>query len=140
LRPDAKPGEHRYLAEQFPSTRLATQAVDRTVAGGGRDPQPGLGGRPSPGHLRKATENASCSASSARSMSPKTRIRAATERPDSSRRTTSSRAQSHGQSEIVLLRGKVLVENGNLVAQPGVGQFVRRVRFGEELKRAVAVG
>jgi hypothetical protein len=34
----------------------------------------------------------------------------------------------------------VLVENGNLVAQPGVGQFVRRVRFGEELKTALAVG
>src|SRR5881227_2820826 len=30
--------EHRHLAEQFPSTRLAAQAVDRTVAGGCRDP------------------------------------------------------------------------------------------------------
>jgi dihydropyrimidinase len=38
-----------------------------------------------------------------------------------------------GTPEVVLLRGKVLVENGDLVAQPGVGQFVKRARFGEEL-------
>src|SRR6266849_6485291 len=47
---------------------------------------PGLGGRPSPGHLPRAMANASCTASSAMSMSPKTRIRAATDRPDSSRK------------------------------------------------------
>src|SRR5213080_3066667 len=47
---------------------------------------PGLGGSPSPGHLRRATANASCTASSATSMSPKTRIRAATDRPDSARK------------------------------------------------------
>src|ERR671918_255276 len=47
---------------------------------------PGLGGRPSPGHLRRATANASCTASSATSMSLKTRISAATDRPDSSRK------------------------------------------------------
>src|SRR2546426_12171527 len=45
---------------------------------------PGLGGRPAPVHLRRATANASCTASSATSMSPKARIRAATDRPDSS--------------------------------------------------------
>jgi dihydropyrimidinase len=44
-----------------------------------------------------------------------------------------------GTPEVVLLRGQVLVENGELVAQPGVGQFVKRARFGEELKPAVAV-
>jgi dihydropyrimidinase len=44
-----------------------------------------------------------------------------------------------GTPEIVLLRGQVLVENGDLVAQPGVGQYVKRARFGEELKPAVAV-
>src|SRR5881397_1221032 len=44
---------------------------------------PGLGGSPSPVHLRKATANASCTASSATSMSPKTRIRAAKIRPTS---------------------------------------------------------
>jgi dihydropyrimidinase len=44
-----------------------------------------------------------------------------------------------GTPEVVLLRGKVLVENGELVAQSGVGQFVKRARFGEELKPAVAV-
>jgi dihydropyrimidinase len=45
-----------------------------------------------------------------------------------------------GTPEVVLLRGHVLVENGELVAQPGIGQFVRRARFGEELKgRGAAV-
>jgi len=47
---------------------------------------PGFGGRPSSGHLSRATVNASCTASSATSMSPKMRIRAATDRPDSSRK------------------------------------------------------
>jgi dihydropyrimidinase len=36
-----------------------------------------------------------------------------------------------GSPEVVLLRGQVLVENGDLLAQPGVGQFVKRARFGE---------
>jgi dihydropyrimidinase len=39
-----------------------------------------------------------------------------------------------GSPEVVLLRGNVLVENGDLVASPGIGQFVKRARFGEELK------
>ena len=30
--------------------------------------------------------------------------------------------------------GQVLVENGDLVAQPGVGQFVKRARFGQQLR------
>jgi dihydropyrimidinase len=38
-----------------------------------------------------------------------------------------------GSPEVVLLRGHVLAENGELVAQPGIGQFVKRARFGEEL-------
>jgi dihydropyrimidinase len=38
-----------------------------------------------------------------------------------------------GTPEIVLLRGQVLVDNGELVAKPGVGQFVRRAKFGQEL-------
>jgi dihydropyrimidinase len=41
-----------------------------------------------------------------------------------------------GSPEIVLLRGHVLVENDELVASPGVGQFVARARFGHELKPA----
>jgi dihydropyrimidinase len=41
-----------------------------------------------------------------------------------------------GSPELVLLRGQVLVENGELVGQPGVGQFVRRARFGEALEPA----
>jgi dihydropyrimidinase len=38
-----------------------------------------------------------------------------------------------GSPEVVLLRGHVLVENDELAASPGIGQFVRRARFGEEL-------
>lgn len=38
-----------------------------------------------------------------------------------------------GTPEIVLLRGHVLVESGELVAEPGIGQFVERARFGQEL-------
>src|SRR5919202_742857 len=43
-----------------------------------------------------------------------------------------------GAVDTVLLRGQVLVENGELVAQPGVGQFVRRAKFSEQLQRAAA--
>ncbi|HEX5246910.1 MAG TPA: dihydropyrimidinase [Gaiellaceae bacterium] len=46
--------------------------------------------------------------------------------------------QVTGSPEIVLLRGHVLLENDELVASPGVGQFVARARFGEELKPARA--
>jgi dihydropyrimidinase len=38
-----------------------------------------------------------------------------------------------GVPEIVLLRGNVLVENGQLVASPGIGQYVARAKFGQEL-------
>ncbi|MGH2794466.1 MAG: dihydropyrimidinase, partial [Actinomycetota bacterium] len=44
-----------------------------------------------------------------------------------------------GSPELVLLRGNALVENDELVAAPGVGQFVRRAKFGEELKAETAV-
>jgi dihydropyrimidinase len=44
-----------------------------------------------------------------------------------------------GAPEIVLLRGNVLVENDQLVAEPGIGRFVPRAKFGEEL-RAEAAG
>jgi dihydropyrimidinase len=43
-----------------------------------------------------------------------------------------------GSPETVLLRGNVLVENGDLVAEPGVGQFVERAAFGQELLPATA--
>jgi len=39
-----------------------------------------------------------------------------------------------GAPELVLLRGHVLVENDELVASPGIAQFVRRARFCEELQ------
>ena len=41
-----------------------------------------------------------------------------------------------GTPEVVLLRGNVLVEGDQLVAQPGSGQFIKRAKFGEELKPA----
>jgi dihydropyrimidinase len=43
-----------------------------------------------------------------------------------------------GTPEVVLLRGNVLVERGELVAEPGIGQFVKRARFGEQLAPAGA--
>ena len=44
-----------------------------------------------------------------------------------------------GSPEIVLIRGHVVVENDTLVAEPGSGQFIKRARFGEELKSADAL-
>ena len=44
-----------------------------------------------------------------------------------------------GSPEVVLLRGRVLVEGGELVAEPGIGQFVQRARFGEELETDATV-
>ena len=43
-----------------------------------------------------------------------------------------------GSPEIVLLRGHVLVEGGELRAEPGVGEFVERAAFGQELLPAAA--
>src|SRR5215510_7827114 len=51
---------------------------------------PGLGGRPSDRHLAAATVNASWTASSAASMSPRKRISVATQRPYSRRKTAST--------------------------------------------------
>src|SRR5918996_1231161 len=45
-----------------------------------------------------------------------------------------------GSPEVVLRRGEILVEGGELVAKPGSGRFIRRARVGEELKSGVAVG
>jgi dihydropyrimidinase len=44
-----------------------------------------------------------------------------------------------GSPEVVLLRGNVLVENDELVASPGIGQYVARAKFGQELKPEPAV-
>ena len=44
-----------------------------------------------------------------------------------------------GAPELVLLRGNVLVEDGELVASPGIGRFVRRARFGKPLETGAAV-
>ena len=43
-----------------------------------------------------------------------------------------------GSPEVVLRRGEVIVEGDELLAKPGSGQFVRRARFGERLRPAVA--
>ncbi len=57
----------------------------------------GLAGSPADGHRLAASANASWTASSATSMSPKTRVRTATARPYSSRKTRSMSA-SAGES------------------------------------------
>ncbi|HEX6662721.1 MAG TPA: amidohydrolase family protein, partial [Gaiellaceae bacterium] len=44
-----------------------------------------------------------------------------------------------GTPEVVLLRGHVLVDGNELVAEPGIGQFVKRAKFGEELRPAAVV-
>ncbi len=44
-----------------------------------------------------------------------------------------------GAPQTVLVRGQTIVENDELVAQPGAGQFVRRARFGERLEAAEKV-
>jgi len=43
-----------------------------------------------------------------------------------------------GSPETVLLRGHVLVENDELVAQPGIGRYIARAKVGEELRPAKA--
>src|SRR5215216_5201886 len=45
-----------------------------------------------------------------------------------------------GSPEIVIRRGEILVDSGELIARPGSGHFIARARFGEELKPGVAVG
>src|SRR3954467_400935 len=51
---------------------------------------PGLGGTPRDGHCSAARANAPATASSARSMSPRTRIRVAVQRPTSRRKISAS--------------------------------------------------
>ncbi len=38
-----------------------------------------------------------------------------------------------GAVDVTMVRGNVVVENGELVAEPGSGQFVKRARFGDTL-------
>ena len=42
-----------------------------------------------------------------------------------------------GAPEVVMVRGQVIVENDELVGQPGAGQFVKRAKFEEELTLTV---
>jgi dihydropyrimidinase len=71
---------------------------------------------------------------------------------DAEKKQTISRASHHstcdynlfegtevtGIPETVLVRGQLVIENGELVAQPGTGQFVKRARYGEQLDVASA--
>jgi len=41
-----------------------------------------------------------------------------------------------GSPETVLLRGNLLVDDGELVASPGIGRYVARAKFGQELAAA----
>jgi dihydropyrimidinase len=43
-----------------------------------------------------------------------------------------------GVPETVLVRGRVVVDNAELVAPPGTGQFIKRARYGEQLAAAPA--
>jgi dihydropyrimidinase len=38
-----------------------------------------------------------------------------------------------GAPDVVLVRGRVIVEGDQLVGSPGDGQFIKRARFGEDL-------
>ena len=40
-----------------------------------------------------------------------------------------------GAPELVMVRGRIIVEGDQLVAEPGVGNFIRRARFGHRLSR-----
>ena len=44
-----------------------------------------------------------------------------------------------GDVETVLLRGQVIVDGGEVVAKPGVGQFIPRAKFGEQLHAKATV-
>ena len=38
-----------------------------------------------------------------------------------------------GDVDVTLVRGTVVVQDGELQVEPGFGQFVKRARFGEQL-------
>ena len=45
-----------------------------------------------------------------------------------------------GDVDTVLVRGTVVVDDGELRVEPGFGEFLERAKFGEELHRAAAQG
>src|SRR6476661_9755128 len=61
---------------------------------------PGFGGMPRTGHCSAAIAKASATASSARSMSPRTRIRVAVQRPASRRKTSASSSGTFGGADL----------------------------------------
>ncbi len=63
---------------------------------------------------------------------------------DPEKKVTISASTHHSKSDYNLFEGTEVtgvpeVEDGELVASPGIGQYVRRAKFGEELKTAAAV-
>jgi dihydropyrimidinase len=44
-----------------------------------------------------------------------------------------------GQADVVMVRGTVVIEDGRLVAEPGLGEFVKRARYGRQLVRGETV-
>src|SRR5690606_27120598 len=96
----------------------------------------GLGGTPSPGHRSTAVEKASCTASSARSISPRTRVSTATARPYSSRKTRPMSAVEGPVIEVCTSSGAGSERQGpHLDGQcGGVGETAR------PLQRLVEVG
>src|SRR5204862_4729246 len=93
---------------------------------------PGFGGRPSTGHFRRARANASWTASSARSMSPKMRISVATERPDSSRKIRPTSAASASANGLPRHSGKWAYLDG---AVDRLGDLGRPTKSGIEVRR-----
>src|SRR5260221_6592936 len=86
---------------------------------------PGLGGWPCDGHRATATVNASWTASSAASMSPRKRIRVATQRPYS-RRKTASTVTAPEPAAAARTRSQLAV--GNQEAATGRAHHGRRLR------------
>src|SRR3954454_5187530 len=82
---------------------------------------PGFGGEPLTGHCSAAIANASATASSARSMSPRTRIRVAVQRPASRWKTSVRGSGTFGGSDFD-------------------GSLTRRRRRAGPLERSVEIG
>src|SRR5579859_623676 len=121
-----------YLSSRAASRRSRSMARLRAVV---MIHPAGLGGSPADGHRLAASANASWTASSAVSMSPKTRVRTATARPYSSRKTRSMSVRAgKGTSVPVCVRGLILerpyLDRGRACASGLAAPFKRRVQVG----------
>src|SRR3546814_20104069 len=105
---------------------------------------PGLGGTPSVGQRSAAMANASATASSARSMSPRTRIKVAVQRPASQRKISASACSSaihhlHGAELDGALAGQGALA-GPLEGGVEVGSSAQERKSGVEGKRGSGRG